>query len=783
MNEFTDQDRDSQGRQSSNRISFTVKDVLSGTQDSNFKTQQTPAGPISSYHQHTDSQVLRDIGNNFQRDTPMFKITGNHLGALDSQQTPSSLAAKKDYNSLQQQTRQLSEDFIQNKYGGSSANMLDSGSSERVYTQRRPNNLPAQYLENHHDLEELMKSTNSAFSDYNFLFENIDQTLHTNTQLMMEELLQQANHKATVSVSEVNPYNPNNNFRDNTEEEIISIEDTYRETNAMVGENQLGNDSSLPIGNKSMTIIQEEDGEYEESQFLLSQNNQHLSNSTQQLLLKSQTLQRANKEQQQQPHSHRVLGQEPAQILTVRDSYETFGNNNQPHNQSTKFNQGALHLNSDMQLVDNTEEVEAISSLQQKHDRLKDEIQGEQDDKGVHEMLKRYQEKYRRQKEESIRHASPQIFQDQARKISIISQSNNVPISDITQQNEESITSEEEYVNRSFVSGTQKAHPTPNTSKINKKQPFEFIDSQSTSQVRELLSHQHQHTQQLHISSDIANELHSLRQDLKYSEHLKLKLEKQLLQQQVQFDSEQRIRDAHYSRELKLKQDELDLLDAKLLAQQDKYEAKMESYRERLKRVEKTVYERVESEYSRILQQKDEQIGEQNERLSVMEGDLAVMRQQLEAEKEAFVEEQRQEYERRIEKEVQKLHQEQHKRHAEMTAQIYEDVSKSLKDEQKKKIAIAKRDIDEAYSDKMRKLESSLSGQLAKERQEKSKLEIKNLELESQLEQIQAELKRHIEEKENRGGAGSNAATSRSTTDKQLSLKLKKLNRTMASIK
>jgi hypothetical protein len=36
-----------------------------------------------------------------------------------------------------------------------------------------------------------MKSTNSAFSDYNFLFENIDQTLQTNTQLMMEELLLQ----------------------------------------------------------------------------------------------------------------------------------------------------------------------------------------------------------------------------------------------------------------------------------------------------------------------------------------------------------------------------------------------------------------------------------------------------------------------------------------------------------------------------------------------------------------------------------------------------------------
>jgi hypothetical protein len=51
---------------------------------------------------------------------------------------------------------------------------------------------------------------------------------------------------------------------------MISIEDTYKETNALVGSqltNSEGpdNDSSLPIGNKSMTIIQEEEGEYEES--------------------------------------------------------------------------------------------------------------------------------------------------------------------------------------------------------------------------------------------------------------------------------------------------------------------------------------------------------------------------------------------------------------------------------------------------------------------------------------------------------------------------------------
>ena len=51
---------------------------------------------------------------------------------------------------------------------------------------------------NQQNSDDFMKSTNSAFSDYNFLFENIDQTLQTNTQLMMEELLLQANHQQTL---------------------------------------------------------------------------------------------------------------------------------------------------------------------------------------------------------------------------------------------------------------------------------------------------------------------------------------------------------------------------------------------------------------------------------------------------------------------------------------------------------------------------------------------------------------------------------------------------------
>ena len=69
-------------------------------------------------------------------------------------------------------------------------------------------------------------------------------------------------------------------------------------------------------------------------------------------------------------------------------------------------------------------------------------------------MLKKYQEKYRRQKEEFIR-KSP----NDSRRVSI----NGLCVSSVP-HHEESITSdssEPEYANRSFVSGTQKANPTP----------------------------------------------------------------------------------------------------------------------------------------------------------------------------------------------------------------------------------------------------------------------------------------------------------------------------------
>jgi hypothetical protein len=53
-------------------------------------------------------------------------------------------------------------------------------------------------------------------------------------------------------------------------------------------------------------------------------------------------------------------------------------------------------------------------------------------------------------------------------------------------------------------------------------------------------------------------------------------LEKQILAQQISFDTEQRIRDSHFSRELKVKSEEVACLDARLHNQQTRYEEKLE---------------------------------------------------------------------------------------------------------------------------------------------------------------------------------------------------------------
>ena len=227
-----------------------------------------------------------------------------------------------------------------------------------------------------------MKSTNSAFSDYNFLFENIDQTLNQNNQMMLQELLYQQNSSnnlkvaqqqqnstsptpevqtlqslqqnrhATISVNDVcnnvDCYKPVTLGREEEEEEeeskdeIISIEDTYRETAAVIGA-----DDRIP--NKSMTIIQEENSEYEESQFIMS-NYPHRSN-----MMKSLTLQKQSADQSLKEHTLGA-GLQPQFTNTksnFRDSYETFGGNN--------VNSG---LNNDLDFLE--EKGSTFNSLQNK---------------------------------------------------------------------------------------------------------------------------------------------------------------------------------------------------------------------------------------------------------------------------------------------------------------------------------------------------------------------------------------------------------------------------------
>ena len=125
-----------------------------------------------------------------------------------------------------------------------------------------------------------------------------------------------------------------------------------------------------------------------------------------------------------------------------------------------------------------------------------------------------------------------------------------------------------------------------------------------------------------------------MKEDLKLSENQRLRLEKQILTQQISFDNEQRIRDSHFSRELKLKSEEVAGLDDRLHTQQTRYEEKLEQYRDRLKCVEKTVYERVEREYSQLLAQKDTLISDQSQRLAALEDELVMMRRELDEERD-----------------------------------------------------------------------------------------------------------------------------------------------------
>lgn len=93
------------------------------------------------------------------------------------------------------------------------------------------------------------------------------------------------------------------------------------------------------------------------------------------------------------------------------------------------------------------------------------------------------------------------------------------------------------------------------------------------------------------------------------------------------------MRDQHFSKELKLKQKDIDDMDSKLHEQSELNEQKIENYRERLKRVEKTVYERVEQEYSKILTEKDHNISELNSRIMELESVFRQLKDELQAER------------------------------------------------------------------------------------------------------------------------------------------------------
>ena len=80
-----------------------------------------------------------------------------------------------------------------------------------------------------------------------------------------------------------------------------------------------------------------------------------------------------------------------------------------------------------------------------------------------------------------------------------------------------------------------------------------------------------------------------------------------------------------------------------------------------------------------------------------------------------------------------------------------------------------KSEVELGYEDKLSKLENHFNALLAKERIAKGKADLKNTVLEGEME----ELKTKTIDQENVRGS------SRSTTDKELSKKLKKLNRTM----
>ena len=135
------------------------------------------------------------------------------------------------------------------------------------------------------------------------------------------------------------------------------------------------------------------------------------------------------------------------------------------------------------------------------------------------------------------------------------------------------------------------------------------------------------------------------------------------------------------------------------------------------------------------------------------------------------------EYETRLAAETKRQQDEQAKQHALTTQQIYEDVSRTLKEEQKRINRHLKIEMEEKYQDKVKAIENEHQGAMAKERLAKSKVEIKVAQLEVQIEEM---VKNSEDNKEN---TTNKMCSSRSASDKELTKKLKKLSRTMSTVK
>ena len=177
-------------------------------------------------------------------------------------------------------------------------------------------NLP-DYLMNTNSImkEELKQATDSSELDYDQFDKNLNMPKMILREPLMASLGSAANNTSQLDLADMS-------------DEIISIEDTYRETNAVCRKSQEQQQQPLPENihksNKSMTIIEEED--FEESTIVNMTSNLGLQASQRVLSLKKQ----GSQSRVSGPSSqHRNLAD------PLRDSFETFGGIGQPSGQQS----------------------------------------------------------------------------------------------------------------------------------------------------------------------------------------------------------------------------------------------------------------------------------------------------------------------------------------------------------------------------------------------------------------------------------------------------------------